>query len=236
MIVIQVRGLSGVRSAPNNTVISPSCNEWHLRIVFIVTRALHPSRDFSVLPLYAICNCTSTSWGRELKSKRKTYLDARLIMFTVWGRRPPRQKTQLLTCKITPWQANSHDKIYTSELTLEARFLLHMYPCWCLILRWDNTHIASLANFPVELFQGTKQFFVAVRKSSGNVITLGDLYDRLINTQAVIFCNTKRKVILVLILLYLKCFRWSGYRYLMSSKILLPCEAICTPLLFKGRS
>ncbi|CAN8270287.1 unnamed protein product [Cochlearia groenlandica] len=42
--------------------------------------------------------------------------------------------------------------------------------------------------------EGIKQFFVAVEKEEWKFDTLCDLYDTLIITQAVIFCNTKRKV------------------------------------------
>lgn len=38
------------------------------------------------------------------------------------------------------------------------------------------------------------QFFVAVEKEEWKFDTLCDLYDTLTVTQAVIFCNTKRKV------------------------------------------
>jgi ATP-dependent RNA helicase len=43
--------------------------------------------------------------------------------------------------------------------------------------------------------EGIKQFFVAVEKEEWKFDTLCDLYDTLTITQAVIFCNTKRKVI-----------------------------------------
>ncbi|CDP00972.1 unnamed protein product [Coffea canephora] len=43
-------------------------------------------------------------------------------------------------------------------------------------------------------FEGIKQFFVAVEKEDWKFDTLCDLYDTLTITQAVIFCNTKRKV------------------------------------------
>ncbi|KAK4401070.1 Eukaryotic initiation factor 4A-3 [Sesamum angolense] len=46
---------------------------------------------------------------------------------------------------------------------------------------------------PPEL-QGIKQFFVAVEREEWKFDTLCDLYDTLTITQAVIFCNTKRKV------------------------------------------
>ncbi|KAJ6929588.1 eukaryotic initiation factor 4A-3 [Populus alba x Populus x berolinensis] len=42
--------------------------------------------------------------------------------------------------------------------------------------------------------EGIKQFFVAVEKEEWKFETLTDLYDTLTITQAVIFCNTKRKV------------------------------------------
>ncbi|URD74182.1 DEAD-box ATP-dependent RNA helicase [Musa troglodytarum] len=42
--------------------------------------------------------------------------------------------------------------------------------------------------------EGIKQFFVAVEREEWKFDTLCDLYDTLVITQAVIFCNTKRKV------------------------------------------
>ena len=42
--------------------------------------------------------------------------------------------------------------------------------------------------------EGIKQFFVAVEKEEWKFDTLCDLYDTLTITQAVIFVNTKRKV------------------------------------------
>ena len=42
--------------------------------------------------------------------------------------------------------------------------------------------------------EGIKQFFVAIEKEEWKFDTLCDLYDTLTITQAVIFCNTKRKV------------------------------------------
>ena len=44
------------------------------------------------------------------------------------------------------------------------------------------------------ILQGIKQFFVAVEKEEWKFDTLCDLYDTLTITQAVIFCNTKKKV------------------------------------------
>ncbi|XP_021687703.2 eukaryotic initiation factor 4A-III homolog isoform X2 [Hevea brasiliensis] len=46
--------------------------------------------------------------------------------------------------------------------------------------------------------EGIKQFFVAVEREEWKFDTLCDLYDTLTITQAVIFCNTKRKVSLVI--------------------------------------
>ncbi|KAJ4775494.1 eukaryotic initiation factor 4A-III [Rhynchospora pubera] len=45
---------------------------------------------------------------------------------------------------------------------------------------------------------GIKQFFVSVEREEWKFDTLCDLYDTLTITQAVIFCNTKRKVSLVI--------------------------------------
>lgn len=60
-----------------------------------------------------------------------------------------------------------------------------------------------------------EQFFVAVEKEEWKFDTLCDLYDTLTVTQAVIFCNTKRKVsalkktvlLLPLLMLMLLCVR-----------------------------
>ncbi len=54
-------------------------------------------------------------------------------------------------------------------------------------------HYTAAARWPLPL-QGIKQFFVAVEKEEWKFDTLCDLYDTLTITQAVIFCNTKRKV------------------------------------------
>lgn len=48
--------------------------------------------------------------------------------------------------------------------------------------------------FICTMVQGIKQFFVAVEREEWKFDTLCDLYDTLTITQAVIFCNTKRKV------------------------------------------
>ena len=42
--------------------------------------------------------------------------------------------------------------------------------------------------------EGIKQFYIAVEKEEWKFDTLCDLYDTLTITQAVIFCNTRRKV------------------------------------------
>jgi ATP-dependent RNA helicase len=42
--------------------------------------------------------------------------------------------------------------------------------------------------------QGIKQFYIAVEREEWKFDTLCDLYDSLIITQAVIFCNTRKKV------------------------------------------
>jgi len=42
--------------------------------------------------------------------------------------------------------------------------------------------------------EGIKQFYIAVEKEDWKLDTLSDLYDTLNITQAVIFCNTRRKV------------------------------------------
>lgn len=44
------------------------------------------------------------------------------------------------------------------------------------------------------IISGIKQFFVNVEKEDWKLETLCDLYETLTITQAVIFCNTRRKV------------------------------------------
>ena len=53
---------------------------------------------------------------------------------------------------------------------------------------------ALLSATAAAVLQGIKQFFVAVEREEWKFDTLCDLYDTLTITQAVIFCNTKRKV------------------------------------------
>lgn len=66
--------------------------------------------------------------------------------------------------------------------------------------------------------EGIKQFFVAVEREEWKFDTLCDLYDTLTITQAVIFCNTKRKVGNGLVnfkrvsdILIIKLFPWCLY-------------------------
>lgn len=53
-----------------------------------------------------------------------------------------------------------------------------------------NLTLKFVDNFVV----GIKQFFVFVEREDWKLETLCDLYDTLSITQAVIFCNTRRKV------------------------------------------
>ena len=81
------------------------------------------------------------------------------------------------------------------ELTLEAS---HSFEVLLIV---NNYFIINkqVINFflAVTMLQGIKQFFVAVEKEDWKFDTLCDLYDTLTITQAVIFCNTKRKVTLL---------------------------------------
>lgn len=52
-------------------------------------------------------------------------------------------------------------------------------------------NMVKLTNFPLS---GIKQFYVNVEKEDWKLETLCDLYETLTITQAVIFCNTRRKV------------------------------------------
>lgn len=58
----------------------------------------------------------------------------------------------------------------------------------------DTVSILHLLYSDELTLEGIKQFFVAIEKEEWKFDTLCDLYDTLTITQAVIFCNTKRKV------------------------------------------
>jgi len=60
--------------------------------------------------------------------------------------------------------------------------------------KFMNQPIRVLVKRDELTLDGIKQFFVAVEKEEWKFDTLCDLYDTLTITQAVIFCNTKRKV------------------------------------------
>jgi len=60
--------------------------------------------------------------------------------------------------------------------------------------KFMNDPIRILVKRDELTLEGIKQFFVAVEKEQWKFDTLCDLYDALTITQAVIFCNTKKKV------------------------------------------
>ena len=60
--------------------------------------------------------------------------------------------------------------------------------------KFMNEPIRILVKRDELTLEGIKQFFIAVEKEEWKFDTLCDLYDTLTITQAVIFCNTKRKV------------------------------------------
>jgi len=60
--------------------------------------------------------------------------------------------------------------------------------------RFMNDPIKILVKRDELTLEGIKQFFVAVEKEEWKFDTLCDLYDTLTITQAVIFCNTRKKV------------------------------------------
>jgi ATP-dependent RNA helicase len=60
--------------------------------------------------------------------------------------------------------------------------------------KFMNEPIRILVKRDELTLEGIKQFFVAVEREEWKFDTLCDLYDTLTITQAVIFCNTKRKV------------------------------------------
>ena len=63
-----------------------------------------------------------------------------------------------------------------------------------MISGWGVFNIMPFPSSDELTLEGIKQFFVAVEREEWKFDTLCDLYDTLTITQAVIFCNTKRKV------------------------------------------
>ena len=85
--------------------------------------------------------------------------------------------TRLLCCQGSGWHLEWH------------------LGCVCPRLGWrDELTKLSLSSSDELTLEGIKQFFVAVEREEWKFDTLCDLYDTLTITQAVIFCNTKRKV------------------------------------------
>lgn len=73
--------------------------------------------------------------------------------------------------------------------------------------------------------QGIKQFFVAVEREEWKFDTLCDLYDTLTITQAVIFVNTKRKV---LALLHVCAMHWVHWEHATCSHIYKHVHTLAT--------
>ena len=67
-------------------------------------------------------------------------------------------------------------------------------PVLDLTKKFMNEPVKVLVKRDELTLEDIKQFFVAVEKEEWKFDTLCDLYDTLTITQAVIFCNTKRKV------------------------------------------
>jgi len=59
--------------------------------------------------------------------------------------------------------------------------------------KFMNNPIKILVKRDELTLEGIKQFFVAVEKEEWKFETLCDLYDTLTITQAVIFCNSRKK-------------------------------------------
>lgn len=66
----------------------------------------------------------------------------------------------------------------------------HKFKCHLLPIQLPYSNNILLLHFVA----GIKQFYVFVDKEDWKLDTLCDLYDTLSITQAVIFCNTRRKV------------------------------------------
>jgi len=90
-------------------------------------------------------------------------------IYDVYRHLPPATQVVLVSATLTP-----------DVLAVTKKFMNH--PVRILVKRDEIT------------LEGIKQFFVSVEKEDWKFDTLTDLYDTLTITQAVIFCNTRRKV------------------------------------------
>jgi len=90
-------------------------------------------------------------------------------IYDVYRYLPPATQVVLVSATLTPDVLNMTKKFMTDPIQI-------------LVKRDELT------------LEGIKQFFVAVEKEEWKFDTLCDLYDTLTITQAVIFCNTRRKV------------------------------------------
>jgi len=90
-------------------------------------------------------------------------------IYDVYRYLPPATQVVLVSATLTP-----------DVLTITKKFM--------------NSPIRILVKRDEITLEGIKQFFVAVEKEEWKFDTLCDLYDTLTITQAVIFCNTRRKV------------------------------------------
>lgn len=90
----------------------------------------------------------------------------------------------------------------------ERQTFLVLFLQWikCMSYNWMCYCFLPFVFFSDELtLEGIKQFFVAVEREEWKFDTLCDLYDTLTITQAVIFCNTKRKVSFIILWSICKC-------------------------------
>ena len=68
--------------------------------------------------------------------------------------------------------------------------------------RFMNNPVRILVKRDELTLEGIKQFYISVEREDWKLDTLCDLYETLNITQAVIFCNTRRKVIVISVKLY----------------------------------
>lgn len=117
--------------------------------------------------------------------------------------------------------------------------------CGCLSLIFSPLCVCTCLSLTLSdelTLEGIKQFFVAVEREEWKFDTLCDLYDTLTITQAVIFCNTKRKVrcqhrhrcwtcLMMSVINYDVCggVRWTGWqrRWGKLTSQFHPCMVTC---------
>lgn len=121
-------------------------------------------------------------------------------IYDVYRYLPPATQVVLVSATLPHEILEMTSKFMTDPIRILVKRWVIFHPfsqCWYQFnLIIDHLSIFNYYFLPSDelTLEGIKQFFVAVEREEWKFDTLCDLYDTLTITQAVIFCNTKRKV------------------------------------------